>query len=93
MCLAVLTTIKSLESSVLESHTSETDVRRIVNKRDYSADLNALKGRLHLVDSAYATITSNKWYRHPGVWEISYRMLQAAAMVFLLLVALHELSL
>jgi hypothetical protein len=93
MCSAVLSTIKFLESSILKGDTPRNEGIIFVKGRDYSADLNALKGRMHLIDSTYASITANKWYKHPGVWEISYRMLQAFAMLFLLVVAAREFSL
>lgn len=92
MCVAVLSTIKFLESSVLQGNSPRKEGITFVNGHDYSADLNALKGRMHLIDSAYASITANKWYRHPGVWEISYRMFQMFAMLFLLVVAAREFS-
>jgi hypothetical protein len=93
MCSAVLSTIKFLESSVLQGDTPRNEGIIFVKGHNYSTDLNALKGRMHLIDSAYASITANKWCKHPGVWEISYRMLQVFAMLFLLVVAVRELSL
>lgn len=92
MCAAVLSTIKFLESSVLQGDSPKNEGITFATGQDYSADLNALKGRMHLIDSAYASITANKWYKHPGVWEISYRMLQMFAMLLMLIVAARELS-
>jgi hypothetical protein len=76
MCQAVLDTIKTLEEG-----TSSTVMRNNYN------DLNSLEGRMFLIDKTYSSLTGNKWYKHPSVWEFGYWSLRVFALLSMLIVA------
>lgn len=59
----------------------------------FSTDASAMSGRMYLIDLAYSKVTDGRWYKHPGVYEASYRMLQLFALLFLLVAFVSEVML
>ena len=93
ICSAVLSTIQSLEASILSTSTSsdESFLEGDGDGGTYSRDANLMQGRMFLVYRAFSTVTSDRWHGHPGVWEASYRMSQAAAVLLMSCFLLYEL--
>jgi hypothetical protein len=87
----VLATIKSLEASI--SADSGVGAASSLSRDVFSTDASAVSGRLYLIESAYSKVTDGKWYKHPGVYEASYRMLQIFALLFLVVAFVIEFML
>ena len=90
ICSAVLSTIQSLEASILSNSTSSDESFLKGDGGTYSRDANSMQGRMFLIYRAFSTVTSDRWHGHPGVWEASYRMLQTAAVILMSSFLLYE---
>ena len=92
ICSAVLSTIQSLEASVLPTSSASSDASFLNGDGGtYSPYANSMHGRMFIINKAFSAITSDRWHGHPGVWEASYRMFQTAAVILLSAVILNEL--
>lgn len=90
MCSAVLSTIRTLENTTIAPNTDKT--YSFVTADTYAAS-NAVKGRMSVIDKAYTSRTGDVWYRHPSVWESTYRCTQIGIIIltfFMLLTILYE---
>ena len=94
MCQAVLSTTKTLEKILQPSlnGSSKIPLRNGSDSSFFSPDTyctaNAVKGRMSVIDRAYTARTGDVWYKHPSVWEISYRCMQIGFMflIFIILI-------
>jgi hypothetical protein len=91
ICSAVLSTIQSLEASILSTTTFSDESFLKGDGGTYSRDANSMQGRMFLIYRAFSTATSDRWHGHPGVWEATYRMSQAAAVLLMSCYLLYEL--
>ena len=85
----MLSTIQSLEDDIPSTSADACSLE--ADGGAYSRDANAVHGRIFLIDKAFSAVTSDRWHGHPGVWEASYRMLQAAALILMSVFLLNEL--